>query len=533
MPSMWCFYTGIMGGEIELRRLLLITVIIIFIAVSTYSQGERNKMEETVRQPAVAGQFYNSDPEALRSAIRDFLSRAEPGRVDGEIIALVSPHAGYPYSGEVAAHGYELVQGKDYSNVVVISPSHYDHFNFSSVFSGRGYLTPLGEIRVNRKISKTLAEKSDMIRISERGHLSSAMGRGEHALEVQLPFLQTVLGNFNLIPIVMGDQNRGTVEELGRALGDVLQGKDVLIVASTDLSHFHSDREARKLDRIFMNKLEDFSPYDLMEAIGTGRTEACGGGPTAAAMMAARMMGADGCEVLTYANSGDITGDTSGVVGYTSAVILKSKSENHSGGQQEEGKKDNPGGRELSRDDKIFLLKMTREVIRAECEGTEPDIPENSSPVMQENRGVFVTIKKDGQLRGCIGYVEAVKSLYQSVKDMAFSAAFRDYRFPPVKAPEVPQLEISISVLSPIFEISDPSNVEVGKHGLIISRGSQRGLLLPQVPVEWSWDRETFLDQTCVKAGLPKGCWKKEGAKIEAFTADVFSEEELGLSHDR
>lgn len=139
-----------------------------------------------------------------------------------------------------------------------------------------------------------------------------------------------------------------------------------------------------------------------------------------------------------------------------------------------------------------------------------------------------MTLHKDGQLRGCIGYIEAVKPLLDTIEEMARAAAFSDWRFNPVTAPELPRLEIEISVLSPITAVADPASIVVGVHGLIVSRGSKRGLLLPQVAVEWGWDRETFLAQTCVKAGLPESAWKEKGTKIECFSAEVFSEKELG-----
>jgi len=148
---------------------------------------------------------------------------------------------------------------------------------------------------------------------------------------------------------------------------------------------------------------------------------------------------------------------------------------------------------------------------------------------MREPRGAFVTLKKAGQLRGCIGYIEAVKPLAATIEEMAKAAAFSDWRFNPVRTEEIPDIEIEISVLSPLSEVRDPSTVVVGTHGLIVSRGSNRGVLLPQVPTEWGWDRETFLAQTCAKAGLPESAWKEKGTKIESFTADVFSERELGL----
>jgi hypothetical protein len=311
---------------------------------------------------------------------------------------------------------------------------------------------------------------------------------------------------------------------LGNALGEALQGRNVLIVASTDLSHFHDDKEARELDGDFQKRLARFDPAEMLEALASKSGEACGGGPVVVAMIAARALGATKCAVLKYANSGDVTGDRSSVVGYLSAAMVKEKD----GSQGSKASKPRAAS-ELTRDDKVFLLKLARSVIEAECRGNKLTIAPPPSPIMREPRGAFVTLKKAGRLRGCIGYIEAIKPLAATIEEMAKAAAFSDYRFNPMRAEECADIEIEISVLSPLFEVRDPSTVVVGTHGLIVSRGSNRGVLLPQVPAEWGWDRETFLAQTCAKAGLQENAWKEKGTKIEAFTADVFSERELGL----
>jgi AmmeMemoRadiSam system protein A len=333
----------------------------------------------------------------------------------------------------------------------------------------------------------------------------------------------------------MGDQSSKNIESLGNALANALKGKSFLIVASTDLSHFHNSATANRLDSVFIDYLKKLDTEGLAKALSSGSTEACGGGPVLAAMKASLKLGANTCHVFKHANSGDVTGDTNNVVGYVSAAFIKNKKENSTLSDENLRKlerKDlnsNSKNQFLSKEDKIFLLKLARKVIEAKFNGHDVDIAIPPSPILKEMRGAFVTLKKNGQLRGCIGYIEAVKPLIETITDMAESAAFSDYRFPPVKADEVSQLSIEISVLSPIREINDPTTVKVGRDGLIMSRGGKRGLLLPQVPLEWGWNREKFLNQTCLKAGLPKDAWKSPDTKIEVFTANVFSEKELGL----
>jgi AmmeMemoRadiSam system protein B/AmmeMemoRadiSam system protein A len=500
-------------------------------------------MEQTVRMPAVAGQFYTANPDSLRREITAYLDAATPPAITGDVVAIVSPHAGYEYSGRVAAYGYRLVRGRTYDDVVVISPSHVEYFPYASVYPGTAYRTPLGDIPVDTALASLIAAKGGPVREDMKGHEVRPHQRGEHALEVQLPFLQVALGGFKLVPIVMGDQTPRTVEALGAALAAALAGRTALIVASSDLSHFHTDAEARSLDGDFQKRLRGFDPSALLQDLSTDETEACGGGPVAAAMIAAKALGATECDVLHYANSGDVTGDRGTVVGYVSAVMVRpakgtgaKPGRRAAGGPASGGLAASPGpkdaaagGDRLTRDDKVFLLTLARNVIEAECSGKTLPIPAAPSPILREKRGAFVTLKKGGELRGCIGYIEAVKPLVTTIAEMAKAAAFDDWRFQPVRAEEVPQLEIEISVLSPITEVSDPSKIVVGKHGLIMTCGANRGLLLPQVPVEWGWNRETFLEQTCVKAGLDKDAWKRKGTRIECFSADVFSERELGL----
>jgi AmmeMemoRadiSam system protein B/AmmeMemoRadiSam system protein A len=526
-----------------MRAQLIIAVAVGLLLVShtgLAAERKRSDMEQIVRKPAVAGQFYPGNPETLRKDIEHYLENASTEPVEGTVVALVSPHAGYIYSGQVAAHGYRLVTGHAYETVVVISPSHVDYFDYNSVFAGKSYLTPLGEIPVDHEIVRLITAEGGPVRAETRGHLFGAFQRGEHALEVQLPFLQVALGDFELVPIVMGTQSGECIEALGNALGDALQGRDALIVASTDLSHFHGEAGAKKLDDVFIEKLGSFDEAGLSKALARKDTEACGGGPTAAAMIAARKLGADRCAVLRYANSGDITGDTSSVVGYVSAAMIRS-----AGRREPESRSADPSRREnaedaagrapkpldsgLSDEDKKFLLRLARRVITAECAGEPVELERPDSPILAEARGGFVTLKKSGQLRGCIGYIEAIKPLVDTVIDMAKAAAFNDWRFPPVTADEVDGIDIEISVLSPITQIDDPTAIEVGTHGIIITRGAHRGLLLPQVATEWGWDREKFLEQTCVKAGLETGAWKESGTKIEVFSADVFSEIEMNL----
>lgn len=493
-------------------------------AAGTYGAGLKGSdMDQSIRKPAVAGQFYTSDPEVLRREIEKYIDETDPPTLEGDIFALISPHAGYMYSGHVAAWGYSLLDEGQFETVVVISPCHVEYFRFASIYDGDAYETPLGLVKIDRKLSSEIASRSDLVRIGPDGHGTGSRGRGEHSLEVQIPFLQVALGDFMIVPIVMGDQSADIVDGLGEALAEALAGRNVLIVASTDLSHFHDDGSARKLDGEFIKRLEAFDPNGLKQSIASGKTEACGGGPSVAAMIASAALGGTGCTVLQYANSGDISGDRGSVVGYVSAVIT---------GDRAGGSSSIRGGSigdDVDHETRIFLLRYARSVIRENLGMKTEEIDKPDSPILGEKRGGFVTLNMNGRLRGCIGYIDAVKPLFETVGEMAHSAAFSDYRFEPVSKDDVDDLLIEISVLTPVRETKDPSEIEVGRHGIIISAKGRRGLLLPQVAVEYGWDRDTFLEHTCVKAGLPPDAWKDAGTTIEIFSAEIFSEKEMGL----
>ncbi|MFH1760846.1 MAG: AmmeMemoRadiSam system protein B [bacterium] len=277
-----------------------------------------------IRKPYVAGQFYSDEPGELAAQVNMFIEQAAIPEIKGKPSAIISPHAGYVYSGAVAGHAFKAVKGLNYESVIVISPSHMERFEFVSIYSGDFYQTPMGNIPVSSRLREELAQKSGNINPSRQGHEGMAvMGRGEHALEVELPFIQGAIGSFELVPLVMGSQDFDLCEELGQAMADVFRDKNALIVASTDLSHFHDYKSAVDMDGALLNYLEKFDIKGLYRSVQKGETEACGSGPIISAMIACREMGAKNCMVLKYANSGDISfGDKSSVVGYAAAVIV-------------------------------------------------------------------------------------------------------------------------------------------------------------------------------------------------------------------
>jgi AmmeMemoRadiSam system protein B/AmmeMemoRadiSam system protein A len=481
--------------------------------------------EPKVRPAAVAGSFYPADPQELSKMIDDLLANAAPPPVDGTIIAAVSPHAGYPYSGPVAAWTYAAIgaqvkAGHKYSRVVVIAPSHYVGFDFTSVYDGDAYTTPLGQVPVDKEFARRLAMMNSTIQLSDKGHQATA-NAPEHSVEVQLPWLQKVLGNFELVPIVMGDQSYESSRALGVALARMLRDDhDTLVLASSDLSHYHPYADAESIDHKTLHALEAYDYLSMSRNFqyrGQGQPgiwEACGGAPIVAAMIYAERLGANKAEVLKYANSGDVTGDKSRVVGYSADLFVKSA----------QGAGAMPPF-SLSGEEKAELLALARKSVEYMITKSEPYAPTvPASETLNREYGAFTTLTEGGALRGCIGYTAPIKPLYMTVRDTATLAALRDPRFAPVTAAELPKLAYEISVLSPLRRVTDVEQIKVGRDGLIMKSAGYEGLLLPQVPVEQNWDRETFLNQTCAKAGMDQSCWRDENTDIFSFTAVVFNE---------
>jgi AmmeMemoRadiSam system protein B len=267
-----------------------------------------------VRPAQVAGHFYPSNPDKLRKDINLLLDVTKSKEKFERVFGIVAPHAGYIYSGKTAAHAYNLLVGKKYKTVVIISPSHSEYFPGISIFEGDAYETPLGMLKVDKEFREKLLTDDEIIFKGYEGH------RREHALEVQLPFLQAVLQDFKIIPIVMGDQSKRNIDTLAKKLAEAADD-ETQIVASSDLSHFYSKSQADKLDSVVEKRVREFDFESLQFDLESHTCEACGGGPIVALMKAANLKNIRHSMVLSRTDSGDVTGDNSEVVGYLSAVF--------------------------------------------------------------------------------------------------------------------------------------------------------------------------------------------------------------------
>ena len=268
-----------------------------------------------IRKSAIAGSWYPGKPETLRAEIEKYFCAVPDVKSVDHVIALIAPHAGYLYSGQVAAHAYKYIYGKEYDAVVIVGPSHRVAFQGVSVCPRGGYETPLGVVPVDDGLAGAINSLSKFVQEIPAAHLH------EHSIEIQLPFLQVALGKFSFVPLLMGQQDEFTCRELAGAIAKAAAGKKILVVGSSDLSHFYNYQKALKIDAVAIRHLETADAEGLLQNLNDNAAEACGGGPMAVAMMAARQMGARAARVLKYANSGDVTGDKSSVVGYVAAVF--------------------------------------------------------------------------------------------------------------------------------------------------------------------------------------------------------------------
>lgn len=456
------------------------------------------------RKPVFAGSFYPANKVTLSNLIDSFLKEADiKGKnVDGHIFGIIAPHAGYEYSGQVAAHAYRQIKGKRYTTVIVVGSSHRVPFHGIAIYPEGSWETPLGAVPVDHEVAKAITKGCKNIRF-----FPAAFER-EHSLEVQVPFLQKTLTGFKIVPIVTGKMDNNDYTELTNALASIIRsdkGK-VLIVASSDMSHFHPYDAASRMDNTALQDIAELNVDGLSQRLSRDESELCGAQGVITLMMLARQVKGKAA-ILAYANSGDVTKDRSRVVGYGAAAFFRPSPEET-----------------LNKKEQQILLEIARKALEEYVRnGTAlpGDVKEKS---LVEKRGAFVTLTKNGVLRGCIGYIQPVAPLYKAISDMAIAASSRDPRFPPVMQKELKDIHIEISVLSPLKLVSDINEVEVGKHGLYMTRGNNSGLLLPQVATEHGWKREEFLSQTCVKAGLPAQAWKDKGIRIYTFSAQVFSE---------
>ena len=481
-----------------------------------------------VRGAAVAGMFYPADEKHLSNTVEDLLAAARPAGIKG-LRGLVCPHAGYRFSGRTAAAAYKQLEGRGIRTAIVLAPSHYaGGYRGASIPDVEAYRTPLGTIRLSPIASTLIGKGSFVSKPSCQVRRPSwwrqtrkeipPFGQDtphtwEHSLEVQLPFLQKTLKDFLLVPTVLRDAD---TEGVARVLAKYVDDKTI-VIASSDLSHYHPYDVAQKLDARCVEAI------CKLDTDAMASREACGKGPILSLMHLARIKGWK-TRLLETCNSGDVTGDRSRVVGYA-AIAFYDPNASDSGPA---AWVDTYGPAERK-----FLMTLARKTLLQTAKGqAPPKINTTEIPAqLLEPKACFLTLKKSGQLRGCIGGFFPKQPLYQEVVEMTVSAAAKDPRFKPVKLDELDTIEIEISVLTvpkPLaFKSPEDLLAKLRPHidGVILRKGRMQSTYLPQV---WSQmpDKETFLAQLSRKAGMGLTDWRKPGLTVLTYQVEAFHEHE-------
>ncbi len=490
-----------MRNSFKLVILIFVIGILSFLCHILYAQD--------IKQPNVAGSFYSDNPKELSQMIDNLLNAANPKTMEGSIFALISPHAGYGFSGSVAAFGYKLIKGRSYKTIIVIGPSHYFAFSGVSIYPEGVFRTPLGDLEIDKEFTKELLYKDRDIFFEPRAF------EKEHSVEVQLPFLQKVLSNFKIVPIVMGDCTLSTCQKLADLLKEAIGSRnDVLVVASSDMAHRYDYEETQATDNLTLTYLAKMDFAGLYYGFRENKLEMCGMFPVVSTLILAKELGHNKLKVLQHTDSSEVTGNkVKGMwtVGYASCVIDREKGEIAM----------------LNKEQRKKLLQIARNSIQVYLKtGKKLELTE-TDPLLLKEMGAFVTLRKHGELRGCIGNLVGQQPLYLTVRDMAVEAAIDDPRFSPLKQGELKDIDIEISALSPLKRIASADEIKMGIDGVLLRRGFNSGVFLPQVAIETGWSKEDFLSNLCHKAGLPATSWKDKTTEINVFTAEVFSEKEI------
>jgi AmmeMemoRadiSam system protein B/AmmeMemoRadiSam system protein A len=469
-----------------------------------------------LRKPAVAGKFYPSDVKQLEAEVKEFLRNSDSKQL-GEISGLISPHAGYVFSGRTAATAFAQLNPESiFENIFIIGSSHHHHFGKAAVYSEGDWEMPYGKESVNADIGNELANKYPEIFTD-----NPLYHKEEHSLEVQLPFLHYRLKNpYKIVPIIIGCSDTGVCRSIALALKPYMTAKNLFVV-STDLSHYPAYDDAKKADKNTINAILTGNPEKLVMALnGNTRqhipglaTSLCGWTSVLTFMMMTEEIGGFEYHLIDACNSGDAKyyGKKDSVVGYCSTAITRNentKSEFN-----------------LNDHEKKLLLGIARKTLENYFAHTKTEVINKNELTnnLKAYCGAFVTLHIDGRLRGCIGRMTGNVLLYELVSEMAISAAFHDRRFSPLQSSELQRVKIEISVLSPMKKIDDISEIELGKHGILIENGYRSGVFLPQVATETGWTLEEYLGHCARdKAGLGWEGWRN--ANIYVFTAEVFSE---------
>ncbi len=435
-----------------------------------------------VRNPAVAGQFYPGTAEQLRDTIKEMVSETAPKK---EAIGVLIPHAGYIYSGPVVGDVISRIKLKD--TAIIIGPNHTGAGVPFSIMTEGTWKTPLGEVEIDSELAKKILASSGHLREDSLAH------QFEHSIEVQLPFLQYFKPDIKFVPIILSHAEGDTFKETGRQIAGAIKelNRDALIIASSDMTHYESHESAKKKDGRAIEAILDLNEDELLDRVKELNITMCGYGPAVSLISAARELGAKGAELVRYQTSGDTSGDYASVVGYAGIIITGASP----------------------------IVKLARQAVEVYVREGETFQPSELAPEMKEKAGVFVSIHKYDDLRGCIGTFEPTTgSIAEEIVTNAISSATRDPRFPPVTVDELKDLDYSVDVLTKPEPVESRDHLDPKKYGVIVQAGYKRGLLLPDL--EGVETVEQQIDICRQKAGIGPA----EPVKLYRFEVKRYSE---------
>lgn len=484
---------------------------------------ELNSQSKTAdRQPVAAGRFYSSDRETLRRDLQKLFTECRKPEGVIHARAIISPHAGYVFSGRIAASAFSATpRDAGYKNIFLIGSSHVMAFEGASVYNTGDFVTPLGKISVNRQIADMLKKEYKVFDYPTSAHIQ------DHCLEVQVPMIQHYYTSApSIVPIIIGTSSSSTIKKIAEALRQYFTEENLFVISS-DFSHYPSYEDGKAVDKATAEALVSGDPSVFLSALRKNSTRNINGlatsmcGWTAGLMLLYLAEGQENLEFrrIDYCNSGDSPyGSKNEVVGYHAIVLDERKDKNEKRGN--EGEEFN-----FTEKEREILFDIARRSIMSmlyDARRYTPDVSKMTD-ALKKPYGAFVTLKIDGVLRGCIGRFVSDKPLYMVVGESAISSALEDPRFPALTKSEYEKTDIEITVLGPMRKISDISEIKLGRHGIYIKKDLRAGTMLPQVATEYGWSVEEFLGYTSRdKAGIGWDGWKN--ADIYIYEGMVLEE---------
>ncbi|MGQ9597915.1 MAG: AmmeMemoRadiSam system protein B [Anaerolineae bacterium] len=487
-----------------------------------------------------ADRWYPGDPDRLRASVEAFLEQAHVQSFGGQLLAVVVPHAGYVYAGTVAGYAFRALReaGCAEHTIAVIGDTHTGNGSAEiAVWAAGAFETPLGHLPVDELVAQALLAADSRVQFDHEAF------RSEHPIENQLPFIQIACPGARIVPIVVREPSLENAKALADALVRALSSQPALLVASTDLSHYHPYTEAQQIDQIALQAIISLDPQVVLDSprrcaelgLGGEPLTMCSPGTVMTTLFAVRQMGADQATILHYATSGDVPlGDRTQVVGYGAVAFWRSHGRETPTLNPVLSFSSLPPNHTLplySAQQKELLTLARQTVAHFLVSQAFPSF-ETSDPALLQPLGAYVTYHAidhaTGQrtLRGCLGRLEADRPVYLNVQYAAVAAALADPRFPPVTLSELDELTLEITLLEPMHPVSSPDQLQIGREGVLMQIGkNQRALFLPQVPLQEGWDLSTTLMNLCRKAGLSDDCWQRPDARFYGFEGQWFGEE--------